>query len=737
MQSEDSEDVSEYDIKDEIDVDNIKTEHSEDECATVGPETYENFEDRKRDPLKLEPDGDISNSISASILKRSRREVEVNQIENPHNNWHKIDYNMFRGKLPIGEGNDDGFWKLELVDKALRDVNKGILNIHIVSRELGVTTEMLYSQLHKKDYHRSSYYGKHDMLSLREFIGEGGESYRYWSDSKVRDLLDEVRNRKLSDATVAAQLGVSRGEVYRRCGGIRTKEEIEAEQVMLNIQKVNDQEEAYKLRVQTTDVDRQIWFEEEQSRRGELCDYEKQRLENLRERKAMMEMLDVTGDKLEIRRLNRVIRTPGETSEKNAVGRREKSSRIQRLSESKRLKISNEESSVLFSSNVKRSTPYWFCDNYRRIDVENLENPKMPKFDVKAAQLLEVTNDYRKSRIFFDSISQESREMKAKEEEFCGDVDLKHFGVTEDFIVSTSAVTTLDSCGDLVSFGTAEGGVGVVLGGRSVSLRPHSAAVTGLEVSQGTSLVSSSWDGTVRRLDLVRQLAVLEHSAAEDVGVLGLVSRPDTPTSFILDCDHALVSLDTRQKGADTLVSLPTTSEVTPASINLEPVTKQLVSVCRDNSVKIWDLRKTSSPVWSHDIESRVIRDDWQKKMFEKPDITFAGWSSNGEEFCVAQNRGPYIFDVINGVPHLEPRASYLNKVNKHIKGTQLTALRGDLWSRWGPSELFCVKYGFDGSHDENTNKNKLPRSGGLLRYGVQANHKSNGTRLMAVNSSR
>ena len=93
------------------------------------------------------------------------------------------------------------------------------------------------------------------------------------------------------------------------------------------------------MRVQTTDVDRQIWFEEEQSRRGELCDYEKQRLENLRERKAMMEMLDVTGDKLEIRRLNRVIRTPGETSEKNAVARREKSSRIQRLSESKRLKI--------------------------------------------------------------------------------------------------------------------------------------------------------------------------------------------------------------------------------------------------------------------------------------------------------------------------------------------------------------------------------------------------------------
>ena len=98
-----------------------------------------------------------------------------------------------------------------------------------------------------------------------------------------------------------------------------------------------------------------------------------------------------------------------------------------------------------------------------------------------------------------DSLSQESLEMRA-EDEFYGDVDWNDFSVTGDYIVSTSAVTALDSCGDFISFGTAEGGVGVVLGGRSVSLRPHSAAVTGLEVSQGTSLVSSCWDGTVSNI---------------------------------------------------------------------------------------------------------------------------------------------------------------------------------------------------------------------------------------------
>ena len=124
----------------------------------------------------------------------------------------------------------------------------------------------------------------------------------------------------------------------------------------------------------------------------------------------------------------------------------------------------------------------------------------VPKFDLQAPEILEITNDHKNARIFLDSITEECREMEA-EADYREDVDWHQFDkVEEELIVSTSAVTTLDSCGDFISFGTAEGGVGVVLGGRSVSLRPHSAAVTGLEVSQGTSLVSSCWDGTVSNI---------------------------------------------------------------------------------------------------------------------------------------------------------------------------------------------------------------------------------------------
>ena len=192
---------------------------------------------------------------------------------------------------------------------------------------------------------------------------------------------------------------------------------------------------------------------------------------------------------------------------------------------------------------------------------------------------------------------------------------------------------------------------------------------------------------------MVRQEVVLEHSTAEDTGVLGLVSRPDTSNFFILDCDRALVSLDTRQRRADTLVCLPITAEgVTPASLNMEPTSKQLVSVCRDNMVMIWDLRKTTSPVWSEGLVSR-----WAE-------VTFAGWSGTGAEFCVVQDGGHLVFDVPSGgVPNTQPRVSFFNQgsqamiwINKRSSKRYRkaeTALRGDIWCRWS-SILFNVNFG-------------------------------------------
>ena len=219
---------------------------------------------------------------------------------------------------------------------------------------------------------------------------------------------------------------------------------------------------------------------------------------------------------------------------------------------------------------------------------------------------------------------------------------------------------------------------------------------------------------------MVRQEVVLEHSTAEDTGVLGLVSRPDTSNFFILDCDRALVSLDTRQRRADTLVSLPITAEgVTPASLNMEPTSKQLVSVCRDNMVMIWDLRKTTSPVWSEGLVSR-----WAE-------VTFAGWSGTGAEFCVVQDGGHLVFDVsAGGVPSSQPRVSFFSQgyqaneiwvsgAGKHYR-KPASALRGDIWCRWSPI-LFNVKFG--------NMEQKTPEAVGSNQY--------NCTWLTATNSTR
>ena len=582
---------------------------------------------------------------------------------------------------------DDGsrFWNWVLVRKAMEDVKNNFFSIHIAAKELGVTSEMFHSKMYEDEI-------------------EDNKVNWSWKDSKIKDLLELVSSRKVSDANVAAQLGVSRKEIRRRCGGIKSLAEIEADEEMKRVEKINAKEEASRKKMMVTEVDKQIMIEEKHEEN--LSEYEKARLENLRERKAIMDMLGITQDKLEINKLSKVIKAPAN----KVVERREKSARIRRQEQTNRFKVSTSNGTFdrRHGDHSGRKTRYWFGSRFSKMEVGSRKEKELfmmedvPKFDLQAPEILEITNDHKNARIFLDSITEECREMEV-EADYREDVDWNQFDKVEELIVSTSAVTTLDSYGDLVSFGTAEGGVGVVLGGRSVSLRPHSAAVTGLEVSQGTSLVSCSWDGTVRRLDLVRQMAVLEHSAAEDAGVLGLVSRPDTPTSFILDCDHALVSLDTRRKRADKLVSLPITAKgVTPASLNIEPI-NGLVSVCRDNVVMIWDLRKTTSPVWSEGLVSR-----WAE-------VTFAGWSGTGAEFCVVQDGGHLVFGVPSGgVPNTQPRVSFFNQgsqakniwigdtlTGKRIKHYRKAALSGDIWCRWS-SILFNIKIG---SQKEKSNQ--------------------------------
>ena len=271
---------------------------------------------------------------------------------------------------------------------------------------------------------------------------------KFWRKYPVKELLIRVRNNEESLENAAANIGVSRKEVEKRCGGIKSKEEIEAVEELERIERVNKQEEAAKKRIKRTDLDKQIHFSEKNE--DDLCDYEKQRLANLRERKAMMEKLDIVGDKLEIRRLNKIVKKPATLKEE--LPRRERSSRIQRLNENKRL-TPNPKAAYQGPGEILRESPFWFGKMFNKRD-ESFRHV-VPKFDINSKELIEITNDYRNSKVFFESITiMESKTIKKELYHHDEDLDWSLLDTSEEYIVSTSAITALGSLGDFVTYGT-------------------------------------------------------------------------------------------------------------------------------------------------------------------------------------------------------------------------------------------------------------------------------------------
>ena len=583
-------------------------------------------------------EGILSNSVALNLL--------------PKHNYVKM-------RRTFNDG-EERFWNMKIVQMAFADITEERISVERAATELGVTPEMIFSKLHINDFRKDCF------PSLAEFIEhESGPLSKFWKKFQVKELLVRVRNREETSASAAAKIGVSRLEIERRCGGVKSKEEIEAEEELERIARVNKQEEAAKKRIKKTDLDKQIHFSE--MNENDLCDYEKKRLANLRDRKAMMEKLDIVGDKLEIRRLNKVVRN--QPSPKEEVPRREKSSRIQRLKENRRL--TSDKLSTSYQDAELRKTPNWFGNLFSK--REESFRHVVPKFDLNTKELIEITNDYRSSQIFLESITMESKIIN--EEPFHDDnLDWSKLNSSEEYIVSTSAITALGSLGDFVTYGTRAGGVGVLLAQRSLTFRPHSGPVTGL-LTSGAGILSSSLDGTVRRLDLEKQLASLEYcwEASGDTkqGVCGMVDTGDH--SYLMDCRDKMVQLDLRSKQVKVLCDIQpfSPSDFNTRRIDIEPVKKHLFSVCRDNTVMVWDLRRTGSPV--HEFE-----------MQDSPN--FASWSPDGSCLLVSNEEGlSQIFDVARRV---ELTAEYL-KCRIGFTTQELPGLGGDLWCSWQGSTLF------------------------------------------------
>ena len=249
-------------------------------------------------------------------------------------------------------------------------------------------------------------------------------------------------------------------------------------------------------------------------------------------------------------------------------------------------------------------------------------------------------------------------------------------------MVSTSPVTCIDSHGDFVTYGTEHGAVGLLIAGHSLNLRPHTNLVSGLN-TDGSCILSSSFDGTVRSIDLDRGRVPLEYNwdlfGDFKHGVLGMARRAEH--SYILDCDKKLVILDLRKKDTASLMDIEGVgrpypySDLRPTTIKVEPINSNLFSVCRDTSVSVWDVRNMEKTVWKLNSHS----------------LSFAGWNSDGTEFSVCRNDKYWIFDVQGGTP-AKDRSCHFDVPNSiRTSGRENFSLDGSLWCPWQSSLLFYV----------------------------------------------
>ena len=265
-------------------------------------------------------------------------------------------------------------------------------------------------------------------------------------------------------------------------------------------------------------------------------------------------------------------------------------------------------------------------DLYDVYDEEAINNfNHIPKFDLRVQELLEISPAYHKSRILLDSFSEDFKQVRV-EEKLEAKSDWSKFKLLQDNMVSINLLSSLDSCNDFICFGTKAGGVGVALAGRSFTIRPHNREVTRtLFIGNNSSagVLSAALDGTVRMTDLVQQSVCLEYSWDRSYSVkqgVNWLEGRDTH-NFLLACGIDIKQIDIRSKDVLELFEVDKSKVVTNLSVN--PVNENLVSVSRDNSVQIWDLRKAREAVVTLPGHGAAV-------------LAGGGWSSGGTYFATS-----------------------------------------------------------------------------------------------------
>ena len=594
-------------------------------------------------------------------------------------------------KIRLTKG-EDAFWESSITKDLLRMVEKKVVPIYCAAKELGVTSEMLYHGMRVDDPCPPE-----ELPSLVEFTSSGlrnSSEKRYWSRGFMTSVLEDVRNRRLTVEEIAAKVGVSRREVKERVGSIKTAEELEKEKTD---ERIRIYEEKEKMREnkpkKPTQLEEQIKMAE--SKEDELSEYELLRLRNLKERQALMIRLNMEEDKKELKKINQVERIKREPKEE--VVMRERSSRIKKKMELDRLKQNHNDDSY---ARTRFRTASNSLGLQMKIPMNYTEeaitkSSQVPKFDLLADQLLEITSDYRKSGIFLHSISQECSEMESTESPVSrSETDWSGWVFKTERIVSSSPISCLDSFQDITCYGTRAGGVGVMLAGRSATIRPHNDQVTGL-VMEDTKVVSSSEDGTVRMTDWMSQKVTLEHSwdtaQLTRSGVLGIKSLDQT--NYLIDVGHSVAVCDTRISRSRVITDLRQSGIQgweSYCAISVEPRKKSHFSVTRDNVVQVYDVRRSSQPVFEYKVQGY-----WRGNIIQS-----SGWNCTGSLYSLVYSSSAMSqkTKIFSATKRATSACCSPGDKDNNLDLPSLEAKRrvlGNIWCPWQESSFLSTKQKF------------------------------------------
>ena len=407
--------------------------------------------------------------------------------------------------------------------------------------------------------------------------------------------------------SLAREWGVSRAEVLRQCGDIKSEEELENERKLLQLKKFEERVQKAGFIKKESHLEQQI--KEAEQRAEVLSDYERMRLENMRERQALLEELDMDKERKEIaeEKQRGMIFTP-----KHEIKRRAPSARLKTLREKERL--SKEDTGRYWKPKENQVSPrwvgQWLSPVKERGEARKLLIPKfssenrifhVPRSELSLKEISTQNKGPDSKNSLLQYIAAELKEVATDQPAYKSmNGTLAQSKLVRESLVATSAITELASCWDFVGFGTEEGEVGVQVGSAHLSWQPHTGTVTGVAFDGGANslgLLSSSLDGALRRSDLSRQAVVLEH-IEEQSSISCLLKKG--PGLFLLSCGSAVKLFDLRMRSAGIVVDMWESGGLGEGSkMTLHPTKPHLVSIPQKKNAQIFDLRQSKDALLS------------------------------------------------------------------------------------------------------------------------------------------